>query len=205
MMTWLDDFKNKEQRAIDESTRVVLEKEASAKKDREKEWRIRFENHSKIIDCAVNSNIETYLLDFAKEIMVWHPKCAIDASLSRGMDFWEKKNTLTLLLWKKYPIIKPKLLENFSYEPDQILKRLYWTVYLYSETAVWKPRFDNDPGKRTTYYGFVFSITENGLFFGPDNYKQSVSAMNVDNKKQIQEKIIQAFERANPIDFVYLP
>jgi hypothetical protein len=94
-MTWLDNFKKKEQRAIEERARAHREAEDLAKKEREKVWTVRRENHIKIVNYATTSNIETYLLEFANEIMAWHPKCASNASVSREMIFWEQINPLT--------------------------------------------------------------------------------------------------------------
>jgi hypothetical protein len=100
--------------------------------------------------------------------------------------------------------VKPEILQNFSYKPDQVLKMLYWAVYLYSTTETWPPRSDNDTGERTTRFGFIFSVTENGLFFGASDHKQSVNSININDKTQIQEKIIQSFENTHPMGSIYL-
>lgn len=192
-MSWLDDFKKKEQRAVEESARVAREAEALAKKERDNMLAVLRENHIKIVNCAASSNIETYLLEFANEMMAWHPKCASDASVSRGMFFLEQKSPLTVDLWKKGKKVKPELLKNFSFKHDQVLTMLYWSVYLYSVESTWTPRSDNDSGRSTTRYGFFFSVTESGLFFEfrdeqRNDHREPIS------KAQIQEKIIQSFE-----------
>ncbi|NMC16442.1 MAG: hypothetical protein GYA40_07385 [Chloroflexi bacterium] len=203
-MTWLDDFKKKEQRAMAEKARMAQEAESLARIEREMEWTIRRENHIKIVNFAATSSVETYLLEFANEIMIWHPNCASKASISRGMVFWEQKNPLITPLWIKDKKVKPEILKNFSYKPDQVLRMLYWPVYLYSQTATWVPRSDNDPGIRTTRFGFFFSITENGLFFDSVGSNDSAGSMNINDKTQIQEKIIDSFENSTPMRSIYL-